>query len=109
MRMMMPRIEQLEREAGQTRAQLSRTVEELHGRMTPGPVIDQLTNYAREGTAAEFRRNLEREVRENPLPLVLIGIGIAWLIVASSRSSRAPLQIINEVRAEEGKAPITDR
>jgi hypothetical protein len=57
--------------------------------MTPGPVIDQLTNYAREGPAAEFRRNLEREVRENPLPLVLIGIGIAWLIVASSRSSRA--------------------
>src|SRR5947208_16581231 len=34
-------------------------------------------------------RNLAREVRENPLPLVLIGIGIAWLMVASSRSSRA--------------------
>jgi ferritin-like metal-binding protein YciE len=32
---------------------------------------------------------LAREVRENPLPLVLIGIGIAWLMVASSRSSRA--------------------
>jgi hypothetical protein len=79
--------EQLEREAGQTRAQLSRTVEELRGRMTPGQMIDQLTNYAREGPAAEFRRNLAREVRENPLPLVLIGIGIGWLIVASSRSS----------------------
>jgi hypothetical protein len=56
--------------------------------MTPGQVIDQLLAYAREGPAADFRRNLANEVRENPLPLVLIKIGIAWLIVASSRSSR---------------------
>jgi Protein of unknown function (DUF3618) len=81
--------EKLEREAGQTRAQLSGTVEELRARISPGQVIDQLIDYASEGPAAEFRRNLVREVRENPLPLVLIGIGIAWLIVASSRSSRA--------------------
>jgi Protein of unknown function (DUF3618) len=81
--------EQREREAKQTRAQLSRTVEELRARMTPGQVIDQLLDYAREGPAADFRRKLANEVRENPLPLVLIGIGIAWLMVASSRSSRA--------------------
>jgi ferritin-like metal-binding protein YciE len=81
--------EKLEREAGRTRAQLSETLEELRARMTPGQVIDQLIDYAREGPAAEFRRNLAREVRENPLPLVLIGIGVAWLIAASSRSSRA--------------------
>jgi hypothetical protein len=78
--------EQLEREAGQTRAQLSRTVEELRGRMTPGQMIDQLTNYAREGPAAEFRRNLAREVRENPLPLVLIGIGIGESRKISARA-----------------------
>ena len=56
--------------------------------MTPGQVIDQLIDYAREGPAAGFGRNFAREIRENPLPLVLIGIGIAWLMVASSRSSR---------------------
>ena len=81
--------EKLEREAGRTRAQLSETLEELRARMTPGQVIDQLIDHAREGPAAEFGRNLAREVRENPLPLVLIGIGVAWLIAASSRSSRA--------------------
>ena len=57
--------------------------------MSPGQVVDQLIDYAREGPAAEFGRNLAREVRENPLPLLLIGVGIAWLMVASSRSSRA--------------------
>ena len=81
--------EKLEREAGRTRAQLSETLDELRARMTPGQVIDQLIDYAREGPVAQFGRNLAREVRENPLPLVLIGVGIAWLMLASSRSSRA--------------------
>ena len=80
--------EQLEQEAGRTRAQLSETLKELHARTIPGRVIYELIEYFREGSGAEFGRNLAREVRENPLPLVLIGIGIAWLMVASSRSSR---------------------
>ena len=83
--------EKLERDAGRTRAQLSEALEELRARMSPGQVIDQLIDYAREGPGAGFGRNLARAIREDPLPLVLIGIGIgtAWLMVASSRSSRA--------------------
>jgi Protein of unknown function (DUF3618) len=83
--------EQLEREAEETRWQLSGTLEELRGRMTPGRVVDQLIDYTRDGPAAEFLGNLGREIRENPTPLVLIGIGIAWLMVASSRTSRAAI------------------
>src|SRR5256714_9116645 len=81
--------EKLEREAGGTRAQLAEALDAVRARMTPGQVLDQLIDYAREGPGAGFGRNLAREVREHPLPLVLIGIGIAWLMVASSRSSRA--------------------
>jgi Protein of unknown function (DUF3618) len=86
---MKPQSEQLEREAEETRWQLAGTLEELRDRMTPGRVVDQLADYTRDGPAAEFLRNLGREVRENPMPLVLIGIGIAWLMVASSRTARA--------------------
>lgn len=81
----------LEREAEETRWRLEGTLEELRGRMTPGRVADQVIDYTRDGPAAEFLRNLGREVRENPMPLVLIGIGIAWLMVASSRTSRAAI------------------
>jgi len=81
--------EQLERKAHQVRARLTETLEELRAGMTPGQVVDQLAEYAREGPAAEFFRNLVREIRENPLPLTLIGAGITWLIIASSQSSRA--------------------
>src|ERR1700739_4374953 len=81
--------EQFEREAEETRWQLAGTFEELRDRMTPGRVVDQVLDYTRDGPAAEFLRNLGREVRENPMPLVLIGIGFAWLMLASSRTSRA--------------------
>ena len=83
--------EQFEREAEETRWQLAGTIEELRDRMTPGRVVDQVVDYTRDGPAAELLRNLGREVRENPMPLVLIGIGIAWLMLASSRTSRAAI------------------
>jgi hypothetical protein len=81
----------LEREIEETRWQLSGTLQELRGRMTPGRVVDQVIDYIRDSPAAEFVGNLRREVQENPLPLALIGIGIAWLLVASSRTSRAAI------------------
>jgi Protein of unknown function (DUF3618) len=80
--------EQLERKARQARARLTETFEELRAGMTPGQIVDQLADYARDGPAAEFFRNLARQIWENPLPLTLIGAGIAWLIIASSQSSR---------------------
>jgi hypothetical protein len=83
--------EQFEQEAEETRWQLAGTLEELRDRMTPGRVVDQVVDYTRDGPAAEFLRNLGREVRENPMPLVLIGIGIAWLMLATSRTSRAAI------------------
>jgi|ERR1700730_7988664 hypothetical protein len=81
--------EQLERKVHQARARLTETLEELRAGMTPGQVVDQFADYARKGPAAEFFRNLAREMRQNPLPLMLIGAGIAWLIIASSQPSRA--------------------
>jgi hypothetical protein len=79
----------LEREAEETLWQLSGTLEELRGRMTPGRVVDQVIDYTRDSPAADFLSNLGREVRQNPLPLVLVGIGVLWLLLASNRTSRA--------------------
>jgi hypothetical protein len=86
---MASQTEQFEREAEETRWQLSGTLEELRSWMTPGRVVDQLLDYTRNGAAGEFFHNLGRQVRENPMPVVLIGIGIAWLVIASNRTSRA--------------------
>jgi hypothetical protein len=81
----------LEREVEETRWQLSGTLEELRGRMTPGRLVDQVIDYTRDSPATDFFRNLGREVRENPLPVVMIGIGIGWLLLATNRTSRATI------------------
>jgi hypothetical protein len=86
---MEPQSERLKREAEGMRWQLSETLDELRGRMTPGRVVDQVIDYTRDGPVGKFLRNLGREVREKPMPLVLIGIGIAWLMLSSSRTSRS--------------------
>jgi len=86
--MMTRQSEQLEHEAETARSNLAADLDELRHRMTPGQIVDEVAEYARETPVAEFARNLLRDVRDNPLPLLLIGAGIAWSIVASSRRPR---------------------
>jgi hypothetical protein len=83
--------EQLEREAEDLRRRLRGTLAELDGRVNLGLIIDQLMGQLRRGPARQFFGNLARQVRDNPLPVVLIGFGIAWLAVATARSSRVPI------------------
>ena len=79
---MVQRSEQLRREAEQTRAQLAGTLEELRARITPGQVVDQLVDYAGDSDAGEFFRNLGRQAAKNPIPVTLMGAGLAWLMLA---------------------------
>jgi Protein of unknown function (DUF3618) len=80
--------EQLEREAEQARAELAYALDELRQRLTPGEIIDELVDYARETPAADFVRNLARDIRANPLPVIVIFAGIAWAVIASSIAQR---------------------
>jgi hypothetical protein len=95
--------EQLECEAEIARGNLAADLDELRHRMTPGQIVDEVADYARDTPVAEFARNLLRDVRENPLPLLLIGAGVAWSIVASLRRPR----IVVEQCAPEAKKPLT--
>lgn len=84
--------EQLEREAEYNRAQLAQTLDELRVRASPGHVMDQVLTYARDGGAGDFARdlgkNLGRQVRDNPLPVLMVGAGMAWLMFGNSTRRR---------------------
>jgi ElaB/YqjD/DUF883 family membrane-anchored ribosome-binding protein len=80
---------QLEREADLCRAQLSDTLAEFRAAATPGRVVDQLAEYAGDGDAGEFFRGLRHQVARNPLPVTLIGAGVAWLAFASAGGGRS--------------------
>lgn len=96
--------EQLEHEAETARANLSADLDELRHRMTPGQIVDEVADYARDTPVAEFARNLVRDLRDNPLPLFLIGAGIAWSIF---NSSRRPRIVVEECPPEAKAAVVT--
>jgi hypothetical protein len=83
----MTTTEQLEREAEATRARISATLDELRARMTPGHVVDQLVDYANDSSAGDFFRNLREQVVANPLPVALMGAGMAWLAFSNRRNA----------------------
>jgi len=95
--------EQLEREAEVARSNLAADLDELRHRMTPGQIVDEVVDYAQDSPVGEFARNLMRDLRDNPLPLLLIGAGIAWSVFNSTRRPR----IVVEECPPEAKGSAT--
>src|SRR4051812_9472711 len=85
----MSNVEQLEQETEQTRKQLSDTLDELRASMTPGRLIDQISERLSDGAPAEFTRNLKDQVVGNPLPVAAIGASLAWLMLGPRIGSGA--------------------
>ena len=77
--------ERLELETDEARARVTNTLEELRARVTPGQLVDQVIDYARDSSGGAFFNNLGRQVVDNPLPVALLGMSIAWLAIASGR------------------------
>jgi len=67
------------------RADLHRTLSQLEDRFNPEQVMD----YVREN-GGEIAGNLGRTFKQNPVPFVLTGIGLAWLMSAQSNANREP-------------------
>ncbi len=75
---------ELEREIGRTRADIDMTLTAIQERLSPGRLLDQVLDYTKENGGA-FAGNLGRSVRDNPLPVALLGIGLGWLMFAGRR------------------------
>jgi hypothetical protein len=80
--------ERLERETEQTRAQLEQTLGELRARISPGQLLDQASDYFRNSGGRTYLHNLREEVVHNPIPITLIGAGIAWLALSGAMGRR---------------------
>jgi len=74
----------LEREIDQTRANMDRTLGALERKFSPGQLLDQAMEFAREN-GGEFANNLGRSVKENPVPALLTAVGIVWMVASSNR------------------------
>jgi hypothetical protein len=77
--------DQMEHQADSHRANISELIDELRNKVTPGEVIDQLFGW---DEGHEVARNFGRQVTNNPLPLALIGTGVAWLMFSDGSQRR---------------------
>lgn len=77
----------IEADVEQTRVRVAQTIDALRDSMSPGQIMDQVVDYARSSGGAEFTRNLGAQVRDNPLPVLLIGAGIGWLLLSNGNKS----------------------
>ena len=75
----------LEREIDQTRANMDRTLGALERKFSPGQLLDQAMEFAREN-GGEFPNNLGRSIKENPVPALLTAVGIAWMAASTTCS-----------------------
>lgn len=80
------------RDIERTRGAMDETLEELGDRLHPRQLLDDAIDLFRSDSVAgkSFRRNTRRwgrramdEVRDNPMPALLIGAGLAWMAFGS--------------------------
>jgi Protein of unknown function (DUF3618) len=79
--------EEIQRDIERTRTQMGETIETIRQKMSPGELLDQALDYFKKSGPSQFTSNLGETVKENPVPVTLIGLGIGWLMVAGSRES----------------------
>ena len=75
--------DRLEREAELHRSSLDSTFDAIRNRLSVGQIVDELTDYLKEGQGADAVKNLGRQVRDNPLAVGLVGAGLAWLFMGN--------------------------
>lgn len=79
------RPEEILAEIERTRSDMDATLSAIEHRLTPGQLVDQGIDYLRHSGANEFVANLGGSVKHNPLPVALVGIGLAWLMAAGKK------------------------
>jgi hypothetical protein len=71
---------QIEREIAEDRRRIEERIDAIQAKLSPGQMLDEMLAYARNHGGAEFVSNLKTSAVSNPMPVALIGIGLAWLM-----------------------------
>jgi hypothetical protein len=97
--------DRLEWEAERARDELAASLDQLRGRLTGRQIVDEAVSYLRDTPAADFGRNVLRDLREHPLPLLVIFAGVTWAILASALADRKSVQQASATPMEPPPTP----
>lgn len=94
---------QLEAQIAQTRREMSETIDEIQQRLAPDRLKHEAQETVRQATigkvedmkdkathtANNWRDDLMRTVRDNPVPAAMVGLGLGWLLMERSNDERS--------------------
>lgn len=81
---------EIERDIERQRSELNSNLEHLQDRFSVEGVVRQIGEGFREH-GGDFGRTLGEQVKANPIPLALTGIGLAWMMFGNSKA-KAPVR-----------------
>ncbi|WP_282063840.1 DUF3618 domain-containing protein [Roseobacter litoralis] len=76
--------EEIEREIEEQRSDLTSNLEDLQDKFSIDTVVRQISDQFREH-GGDMGRSISNQVKANPIPLALTGIGLAWLMLGNSQ------------------------
>ena len=103
------RPEQILTDIHRTRDELERTLAAIEHRLTPGQLVDQGLDYLRHSGANEFVHNLSGAAKHNPLPVALVGIGLAWLMALGRQPAQNYGSSMSSSRLHEKMTSTRDK
>ncbi len=80
-------IVHIQRDIEHTRAQLDHTLSAIEQRLAPGQLFEDGIDYLRHHGAHEYMANLRESVKREPIPLALVGVGLAWMMMSGGRAN----------------------
>ena len=99
------RTREIQQEIAETRVELSETIDALQEKLKPSNIVSDATDRVKSATTEKVRHMAEsasetaqdlyrntgaegviEEVRQNPYPALMIGAGVAWMIMDRSRN-----------------------
>ena len=75
-----PSSADIEREIAEDRRRIENKLDAIQQRMSPGQLVDEVISYAKSSGGGEYAANLSAAVKNNPVPMALVGVGLAWLM-----------------------------
>lgn len=82
--------DQIEQDLARTRARMDSRLDELQDHLSPKQMLNDAFAYFRGGEGADFTQDLVARAKANPMPVALVGVGLAWLMASHHSRSPAP-------------------
>lgn len=103
------RPQEIQAEIERTRREMDGTLDAIEHRLTPGQLYDQGMQYLRNNGGTEFVGNLGNQAKRNPMPVALVGIGLAWLMATqkTGESSGTEPELGLKQKAQETRARMS--